>query len=121
MNAWYSIGLLVSGEGTIEDILWNGPADKVGLHPGQKIIGVNGQAYSGDLLKAAIKNATGKTEPIHLIVQSDTFLSTVELDYHDGPRFPVLERVNGTTDYLDDITKPLAQNPPLPAEAKLDE
>jgi predicted metalloprotease with PDZ domain len=121
VNAWYSIGLRVSGDGAIDDVLWNGPADRAGLHPEQKIIAVNGQVYSGDLLKAAIKDAEGKTGPIHLIVQSDTFLSTVDLDYHDGPRFPVLERVDGTTDYLDDITKPLAQNPPLPAEAKGDE
>jgi predicted metalloprotease with PDZ domain len=121
VNAWYSAGLRVSSDGTIRDVLWNGPSDKARLSPGQKIIAVNGQVYSGDLLKGAIKDAKGKTEPIHLIVQSDTFLSTVELDYHDGPRFPVLERVNGTTDYLDDITKPLAQNPPLPAEVKGDD
>jgi predicted metalloprotease with PDZ domain len=121
LNAWYSAGLRVGSDGTIHDVLWNGPADNAKLHPGEKIIAVNGQEYSGDLLKAAIKEAKGKTEPIHLIVQSDTFISTVELDYHGGPRFPVLERVNGTTDYLDDITKPLAQNPPLPAEAKGDE
>jgi predicted metalloprotease with PDZ domain len=118
VNAWYSIGLVASGEGSIEDVLWNGPSDKAGLHPGQKILGVNGQVYSADQLKSAIKEAKGKAEPIHLIVQSDTFLSTAEIDYHDGERFPVLERVNGTADYLDDITKPLAQNPPLPAEAK---
>jgi hypothetical protein len=33
----------------------------------------------------------------------------------------VLEPLNRTTDYLDDITKPLAQNPPIPAETKGDE
>ena len=118
VNAWYSIGLRVSADGVIGDVLWNGPADRTRLHPGQKIIGVDGQVYSGDLLKAAIKDAKGKTEPIHLIVQSDTFLSTAEIDYHDGERFPALERVAGTPDYLDDITKPLAANPPIPAEAK---
>ncbi len=80
----------------ILDVLWNGPADKARLHPGQKIIGVNGQVYSVDLLRAAIKGAKGKTEPIHLIVQSDTFLSTAEIDYHDGERYPALERVAGT-------------------------
>jgi len=31
----------------------------------------------------------------------------VGIDYHDGPRFPHLERVNGTTDYLDEIVKPM--------------
>jgi predicted metalloprotease with PDZ domain len=121
VNAWYSLGLLVTSDGVIDDVLWNGLSDKARLHAGQKILGVNGQVFSADLLKAAIKGAKGTAEPIHLIVQSDTFLSTAEIDYHGGERFPVLERVNGSTDYLDDITKPLANNPPLPAEAKGDE
>ena len=121
VDAWYSVGLRMGNDGTILDVLWNGPADKARLHPGQTIIGVNGQVYSGDLLKAAIKGAKGKTEPIHLIVQSETFLSTAEIDYHDGERYPALERVAGTPAYLDDISKPLAVNPPIPAEAKGDE
>jgi predicted metalloprotease with PDZ domain len=125
VNAWYSIGLRVAADGVIEDVLWNGPADKSRLHPGQKIIGVNGQVFSADSLKAAIKDAKsdakGKMEPIHLIVQSDTFLSTAEIDYHDGERYPALERLAGTQDYLDDTTKPLAVNPPIPAEAKGDD
>ncbi len=121
VDAWYSIGLRMSSDGSILDVFWNGPADKARLHPGQKIIGVNGQVYSGDLLKAAIKEAKGKTEPIHLILQSDTFLSTAEIDYHGGERYPALERVAGTPAYLDDITKPLAASPPIPAEAKGDE
>jgi predicted metalloprotease with PDZ domain len=121
VNAWYSIGVRVSAEGIIDDVLWNGPADKARLHPGQKIIGVNGQVFSADLLRAAIKAAKGTTEPIHLMVQSDTFLSTAEIDYHGGERYPALEQVAGTPDYLDDITKPLAVNPPIPAEAKGDD
>ncbi len=118
VNVWYSIGLQVGGDGAIRDVRWNGPADKARLVPGFKIIGVNGQTYSGDGLKEAIRNAKGKTEPIHLIVQSETYLSTIDIDYHDGERYPVLERVAGTPAYLDDITKPLAQNPPIPAETK---
>jgi predicted metalloprotease with PDZ domain len=116
IDVWYSIGIRVNGEGTISDVRWNGPADKARLAPGSKIIGVNGQVFSGDALKTAIKDAKGNTEPIHLIVQSETFLSTVDIDYHDGERYPVLERVEGTPAYLDDITRPLAANPPIPAE-----
>ena len=121
VDVWYSIGLRVNGEGNIMDVRWGGPADKARLAPGQKIIGVNGQVYSSDELKAAIKFAhgdeKGKTEPVHLIVQSDTFLSTADIDYHDGERYPVLERMDGTPAYLDDITKPLANSPPIPAES----
>ena len=51
--------------------------------------------------------AKGNAKPIHLMVQDDTKLSTIDLDYHDGQRYPSLQRVDGTTDYLDEITKPL--------------
>jgi predicted metalloprotease with PDZ domain len=116
VNAWHSVGLIVSGDANIVDVRWNGPADKAKLVPGSKIIAVNGQAYSVDFLRAAIRDAKGKSEPIHLIVQLDNFVSTADIDYHDGERYPVLERVEGTPDYLDDSTKPLAS--PQPAQPK---
>ncbi len=118
VEAWFSIGLRVNSDGSIVDVRWNGPADKARLTPGSKIVGVNGQIFSGDLLKAAIRGAKGKTDPIHLIVQSDSFLNIVDIDYHDGERYPALERVAGTPAYLDDITKPLASSTPVPAETR---
>jgi predicted metalloprotease with PDZ domain len=121
VNAWYSIGLRANNDGNIQDVRWNGPADKARLAPGYKIIGVNGQIFTGDLLRAAIREAKGKTEPIHLIVQSDTFLTTADIDYHDGERYPVLERVDGTPAYLDDITKPLTTPEKVPEAKKDDE
>ena len=118
IDVWYSIGIRVNGEGNITDVRWNGPADKAQLFPGQKIIAVNGNIFSADALRTAIKNAKGKTEPIHLILQGDTFVTTADLDYHDGERYPSLVRVDGTPDYLDDITKPLTTPEKAPAEKK---
>ncbi len=115
-DVWYSIGIRVMGDGNIADVRWNGPADKSKLFPGEKIIAVDGNIFSGDALKEAIKNAKGKTEPIHLILQGDTFVTTADLDYHDGERYPSLVRVDGTPDYLDDITKPLTTPEKAPAE-----
>lgn len=117
-NCWFSIGLRVGSDGTISDVRWNGPADKARLAPGEKIIAVNGQIYSADTLRSAIREAKGNTEPIHLIVQADSFVSTSDIDYHDGERFPVLQRVDGTPDYLDDITTPLTKPEKAPAEEK---
>jgi predicted metalloprotease with PDZ domain len=115
LNVWYSIGLRVSAEGVISDVRWAGPADKAKLAPGQKIIAVNGHIFSADALKAAIKDAKGKTEPIHFILQSDTFVTMADVDYHDGERYPSLVRVEGTPAYLDDITKPLTTPQSAPA------
>jgi predicted metalloprotease with PDZ domain len=111
LNAWYSIGLRVGAENTIKDVRWNGPADKAKTVPGSKILAVNGQVFSSDVLRAAIQDAKGKSEPIRLIVQLDNLVSIVDIDYHDGERYPALERVEGTPAYLDDITKPLASPP----------
>ena len=117
-NVWYSIGIRVSNEGAISDVRWNGPADKAGLAPGQKIIAVNGTVFSGDALREAIRNAKSKPDPIHLILQSETAISTVDLNYHDGERYPSLQRTEGTPDYLDDITKLLTTPEAAPAEKK---
>ena len=118
LNVWYSLGLRVSSEGVISDVRWGGPADKANLAPGAKILAVNGNIFSADALKTAIREAKGETEPIHLILQSDTFVSTADVDYHDGERYPVLERVEGTPAYLDEITKPLTTPEKAPAEKK---
>jgi predicted metalloprotease with PDZ domain len=117
-NAWYSLGLRVSSEGVLTDVRWGGPADKANLAPGQKIIAVNGKIFSADALKTAIQQAKGSAEPMHLILQADTFVSTADIDYHDGERYPVLERVKGMPAYLDDIVTPLTKPEKAPAEKK---
>ncbi len=120
LNVWYSLGLRVTADGSIADVRSNGPADKARLAPGQKIIAINGNVFSNDALKQAILDAKGKSDPIHLITQSDTFVATADIDYHDGPRYPRLERVDGTPAYLDDITKPLT-TPQSAPEKKSDD
>ncbi len=120
LNVWYSLGLRISGEGVISDVRWNSPADKARLAPGMKLVGVNGNVYSNDAVKEAVVKAKGTTEPIHLITQSDTFLATADIEYHDGMRYPHLERVEGTPAYLDDITKPLT-TPQIVPEKKGDD
>jgi predicted metalloprotease with PDZ domain len=119
-DCWYSIGLRLGHDGSIEDVRWGGPADKAGLAPGEKIIAVEGKIYSSEALRAGIRNAKGSSEPIHLIVQADSFVHIAQIDYHDGERYPVLERVDGTPAYLDDITKPLTTPEKAPAETNND-
>ena len=112
---WYSLGLRVSTTGTISDVLWGGPSDKAKLAPGQKIIAVNGNIFSAAALKAAVQHSKDSTEPIHLILQSDTFVTFADIDYHGGERYPSLVRVDGTIPYLDDIITPLTKPEKVPA------
>jgi predicted metalloprotease with PDZ domain len=116
-DCWFSIGLRVDETGSIRDVRWSGPANKARLAPGEKIIAVNGQVYSADVLRAAIRDSKGSTEPIHFIVQADSFVNLADVDYHDGERYPVLDRVDGTPDYLDDITRPLTTPEKVPTHA----
>jgi len=108
MNAWYSLGIRISSDGTIGDVRWDGPADKAKLSPGQKIFAVNGVVYSSGVLRDAIRHAKGNSEPIHLILQSNRFVSLADIDYHDGERYPALVKIDGAPDVLDEITKPVA-------------
>ncbi len=121
LNIWYSVGLRVTPDGAVTDVRWNSPADKARLAPGQKIVAVNGHVFSPDAIKQAIVQAKGNSDPIHLITQADTFITTADLDYHDGPRYPRLERTDGTPGYLDDITKPLSVIQSIPEKPSDDD
>jgi predicted metalloprotease with PDZ domain len=121
LDCWYSLGLRIGGDGQIYDVRWNGPSDKAQLAPGYKILAVDGHVFSSEALQGAIKAAKGTTEPIHLIVQADTFVSPFTIDYHDGERYPALERIDGTPAYLDDITKPRTTPEKAPADKTKDE
>ena len=110
-NGWYSLGFNAMADGTLVDVRWGGPGDQAKLSPGQKIYAVNGKVFSPDNLKAALKAAKGTTEPIHLILEQDGFVTMADIPYHDGERYPTLVRVDDTPAYLDDITKPLTTAP----------
>ena len=107
VDVWYSLGLRVSATGQIADVRWGSPADKAKLAPGQQLIAVNGRVFSPETLIAAVTAAKGNSEPIHLLMQTETYVKPVDLDYHEGVRYPVLVRDETQKDYLDEITKPL--------------
>jgi predicted metalloprotease with PDZ domain len=118
INVWYSLGFRVMGDGTIGDVRYDSPADRVELTSGQKIIGVNGEVFSGTALNQALDDSKGNDQPIKLLVQADDKLLTIEIPYHDGQRYPSLERIDGTPDLLDEITKPLSPATVLPTPAR---
>lgn len=100
-----SLGLSVMPDGTIAQVVWDGPAFKAGLVEGAQIVAIDGDVFAAPKLKDAIVKAEKGTEPITLIVKENNTVKTVSLDYHDGLRVPHLERVESTPDRLDDILK----------------
>ena len=91
----------------IVDVVPGSPADKAGIGPNMKLLGVNGRKFDEDLLKDAIA-ATPTTKGVELLLENASYFITEKLDYDGGPRFPHLERVEETPDILDKILAPRA-------------
>jgi predicted metalloprotease with PDZ domain len=102
-----SIGLRVKGDGTVVDSIPSMPAFESGLSPYLRIIAVNGRAFSVDELNRAIADSRSSAGPIVITAINTGAIETHEIRYRGGNRYPHLERVDGTADYLDDILKPL--------------
>lgn len=107
VNARYSVGIVINKDGTIGDVNWNSLAFKAGLGPGDKIVAVNGHAYSADQMRTAIKNSKTSTAPIELITVRAGEYTVRKLDYHDGEKYPHLERDSSKPDMLADILRPM--------------
>jgi predicted metalloprotease with PDZ domain len=100
----YSIGINVKKDATIADVWPGTPAYDAGLGPHMTILAVDGQAYSDDVLNAAIAHPTnGK---ITLLARNFDTVKTYEIQYAGGVRYPHLEPIPGAHDYLSEILAP---------------
>lgn len=103
----FSIGLTLDENSAVVDIIPELAAGKAGVAPGMKVVAVNGRQYTPDVLREAIRN-TKSGSALELLLQNGKAFSTAKLDYHDGEKYPVVER-NGKPDILTEIFKPLSQ------------
>ena len=108
VNAIYSLGLRIGATGAVQDSLIGGLAYLAGITPGMRVMAVNDRAYTPDLLHDALKASTKNDQPLRLLVLNDDYYKTCTVNYHGGERYPHLARVEGKSDLLDDIAKPLA-------------
>jgi predicted metalloprotease with PDZ domain len=106
----HSLGLVVGKDSRIAEMIWDGPAFKAGVAPGQTLEAVNGLAYTGDRLKDAVR-AAQSAKPVELLVRTFDTFSTLSIHYTGGLRYPDLERIDGTPDGLADIFKPRTAPP----------
>lgn len=108
-----SLGFSLKGDSgdktgsTIANVWWDSPAFKGGMTPEMQLQAVNDQAFSVSNLRAAILAAEKTSTPIKLLVKREDEFLTLNVDYHGGLRFPHLERVESTPDWLDAILTPI--------------
>lgn len=104
----WSLGIVVGKDGALEDVLWGSPAFDAGLSKGDSLVAVNGRSYSADFLKQALVDAQREARPVELLLKNLDRWRRVTIDYRGGPRYPRLERLEGTPDRLAAILKPRA-------------
>ncbi|MCU1286579.1 MAG: glycyl aminopeptidase [Acidobacteriales bacterium] len=106
-----SLGMLIDispeNDGQVIDVVADGPAAKAGIGPVMKIVSVNGQKYSADQLRLAVKAAKQPNSNIEVTVFNGQYARTYRIDYHGGERYPHLERDASQPDMLTKIASPL--------------
>ncbi|MGH8254871.1 MAG: M61 family peptidase [Steroidobacteraceae bacterium] len=107
-DQWYSYGMTLNKADKVMDVREGSPAWQAGMAPGMKIMAVDGQKYTGDVLKYVSEQAEHSTTPIAFLVQQDGWYRTLDVDYHGGPRYPHLVRLPGKPDMLAKIMAPHA-------------
>lgn len=98
----FGLGTIVKNDGEVTAVIWDSAAFKAGLTVGAKIVAVNGDEFSGDAWKAAIK----AKQPIQIILKQDKYYRTLTLDYSGGLRYPRLEKTGGGDGSLDRLLQP---------------
>jgi predicted metalloprotease with PDZ domain len=109
ITGWYSYGADLSAKGVVRDVREDSPAWRAGLAPGMHVLAVDNQEFSPDVFAYAVKKAQHSNAPISLITSQTGWFQTLSLDYHDGMRYPHLERIDGTPDMLAAIMAPHAK------------
>lgn len=103
----YSLGFNVSKDGQILDVLWDGPAFRGGLTPDAQLIAVNGESFTVERLGRAVVNAKGAGEAVQLVVKANQNLRTVIVNWHEGLKYPHLEKIATSEASLDRILAPV--------------
>jgi predicted metalloprotease with PDZ domain len=105
----FSLGIMVSKEGEIRDVIPGSAAYAAGLGPGMRVIAVNGRKWSKDQMRSALRSGVHSTQPLAILAENGDYISAYAVDYHGGEQYPHLARVDGQPDVLSDIVKPQAK------------
>lgn len=106
VNLMFSLGLTADNEGTISEVLWEGPAFDAALTVGAQLLEVEGREFSPDALRDAVAQARGPGGCVRLKVRAGTRERSVEVACTTGHRYPHLERRAGERARLLEILAP---------------
>jgi predicted metalloprotease with PDZ domain len=107
-----SIGLLLSPEGSITDVIPDSPADRAGLAPGMKLAAINSRRWSAEGMTAAVAATKKPGHRLELLAENGEFFHTHHVVYQGGEKHARLERDSTRPDLLALILKPRVAPPP---------
>jgi len=100
---WDSYGLQIGKGNIVADVREGSPAWEAGIAPGMTIVAVEGQAFTSDVLKYVSTQAEHADGPTAFLIQQDGWYHTYQVNYHGGPKYPHLVRIDGKPDMLAQI------------------
>lgn len=101
----FSLGLSVTSDGDVQEVLWDSPAYHAAITAGTKLVGIDERAFDSEGLSRAIAQAAGG-ESIRLLTQTGKHQREVEIACPAGHRYPHLEPIDGARRRLDEILAP---------------
>lgn len=106
VNLSYSLGFTAHDSGDIIDVDLDSPAFKAGVTPATRIVAVNGRQFSVAILHQAVQDSPKSTAPIALLIKDGEYYRTLNIDYHDGEKYPHLVRNKSKPDLISEIIRP---------------
>ncbi len=97
----FSVGLLLSEDGNIIDVVRDSPAWKAGLGPDMKVVSVNGKPWGSQVIREAIASRS-----VQMTIRSGVSSWDTVVSVPSGNRYPKLTR-NENADTLSELLKPL--------------
>src|SRR5262249_38190931 len=90
LNLGSSIGLQLSDDGKVIDVIHGMPADKAGIAPGMKLLAVNNRRFTSERLREALASSAKGQQKLQLLMENQEYFKTFTLAYEEGDRYPHL-------------------------------
>jgi len=101
----FSLGFLLQEDGAVVDVVRDSPAWKAGLGPGMKLLTVDQQQWSPQVLRNSIAADHNSSAPIGVSVRNGPVNFTTAIEDHSGLSYPRLEQ-NANSDLMSEILRP---------------
>lgn len=102
LDARDSLGMSLSGDGSIRSVILGSPADEAGLAPRMKIMAIDDYTWSRQRFADLMATSGSKGSITFTIVSGDR-LSDVTITYDGGPRYMTMIRDESKPDLLAEI------------------